>query len=176
MKNKGPLRILDVGCGSGSHLRRAIEVNPEVTGLGLELDPDVVRQARENVGQWGLEGRIEVEEGDVRSLSLEARDSFDLVLLFSVIYYFEGEERVRVLREIRAKLSPGGSVALVTSCTGEGTDLFSANLNLATSSMEGLTPLPEPDEMENQLRMAGFREVRRTRLIPRTTYYGFLAS
>jgi SAM-dependent methyltransferase len=176
VKGKGPLRVLDVGCGSGLHLRRALEMNPALTCVGLELDPEVVRQARENILRWGHSERIRIEEGDVRSLPPGAKGPFDLVLLFSVIYYFGEEERAAVLREVRDNLALGGVLSLATSCRGEGCDLFSANLNLATSSMAGLTPLPEVGEMENQLRTAGFTDVRRTRLIPKTTYFGFLAS
>ena len=176
VKGKGRLRVLDVGCGSGLHLRRALEMNPALTCVGLELDPEVVRQARDNILRWGQAERIRVEEGDVRSLPPGAGGPFDLVLLFSVIYYFGGEERAAVLRGIRGNLAPGGVLALATSCQGEGCDLFSANLNLATSSMEGLTPLPEGAEMESQLRAAGFTDIRRARLIPKTTYFGFLAS
>jgi hypothetical protein len=102
--------------------------------------------------------------------------SFDLILLLSVVYYFEVHERVSVLSSLRGRMSPGGSLVVVTSCRGPGVDSFSANLNLATSSMEGLAPLPTPGEMEAQLREAGYESVTRTRLIPRTTYFGFLAS
>jgi SAM-dependent methyltransferase len=176
VRGKGALRVLDLGCGSGSHLRRVVEVNPDVTGIGLDSDSDVVKQAKMNVAGWGLEESIEVMEGDLRSLPPHAKGPFDLILVVSVIYYFSGHERAEILEKLRESLAPGGRVALVTSCRGEGSDLFSANLNLATSSMAGLTPLPEVTEMEDQLRGAGFAEVRRTRLIPRTTYFGFLAS
>jgi hypothetical protein len=117
-----------------------------------------------------------VLEPDIQALPEEARGPFDLVLLFSVVYYFQVHERVAVLRDLRERLSPRGSLLLATSCRGEGSDLFSANLNLATSSMEGLTPLPEADEMEAQRREAGFARVRRERLIAGTTYFGFRAS
>jgi SAM-dependent methyltransferase len=173
---EGPLRILDVGCGSGRHLRTALEENPQVTGLGLEVDPAVVDQARKNLRKWGLGDRVEILQGDVHSPPEEARGPFDLVLLFSVIYYFPLSERIAILQDLRRRLSPDGALALVTSCRGEGADLFSANLNLATSSMEGLTPLPEVGEMEAQLREAGFANVRRKRLVARTTYFGFRAS
>lgn len=176
VEGKGPLTLLDVGCGSCSHLRRALELNPEIVGIGLESDPEVVMLARENLRRWKREDRIRVEEGDIRSFPFETMAPFDLVLLFSVIYYFDSEERLTVLRRIRGFLAPGGEVALVTSCRGPGIDLFSANLNLATSSMAGLTPLPEPEELEGQLREAGYTQVRRSRLIPRTTYFGIMAS
>jgi hypothetical protein len=54
-------------------------------------------------------------------------------------------------------------------------DPFSANLNLVTTFYEGLTPLPTEDEMELQLRDAGFQEVRRSPLIPGTSYLAFTA-
>jgi SAM-dependent methyltransferase len=176
VRDRRPLRILDVGCGSGLHFRIAVKENPEVTGLGLDVDQEVVLQARENLRRWGLEDRVEIVQGDIQSPPEEARGPFDLILLFNVIYYFPEAERVTLLRSLRGRLSPGGTVVITTSCRGEGADLFSANLNLATASMEGLTPLPETEEMEAHLQRAGFSAIRRKRLVARTTYYGFVSS
>lgn len=176
VEGKGPLKVLDVGCGSGVHLKTALDRNPEVLGTGLEVDPGVVLQARENLEGWGVADRLSVLQGDVRHPPEEAEGPFDLVLLFSVVYYFQVPERIAVLRAVRETLTPGGRVAVAVSCGGVGMDHFSANLNLATSSLQGLTPLPTPEEMESQLREAGFQAIDRTRLIPRTTYFGFMAS
>jgi len=175
-RGAGPIRVLDVGCGAGLHLRTVLEANPAATGVGLDLDPAVVSQCRENLEDWGLSGRVEVLEGDIQAPPEEARGPFDLVLLLSVVYYLPVPQRVAVLTDLRQRLSPGGVLVVITSCRGEDSDLFSANLNLATSSMEGLTPLPEADEMEAQLREAGFTRVRRERLIAGTTYFGFRAT
>jgi hypothetical protein len=54
-------------------------------------------------------------------------------------------------------------------------DPFSANLNMATSCMDGLTPLPTADEMETQLREAGYIDLWRKKLVPGTSFFGFLA-
>lgn len=176
VKKRGPLRILDVGCGSGLHLRTAAEANPGVRGIGLDVDPDVVRDARKNLAAWGLSDRVQVDVGDIRAWPSATAEPFDLVLLLSVIYYFQEDERIGVLRSLRGHLGPGGVLALVTSCRGPGSDSFSANLNLATSSMSGLSPLPRAEEMEEQMTAAGFQQVLRKPLIPGTTYFGFLAS
>ncbi|MFC1574504.1 class I SAM-dependent methyltransferase [Gemmatimonadota bacterium] len=176
VKGKGPLRVLDVGCGSGLHLKTALEENRELHGVGLEMDPGVVLQARDNLEGWGIDDRLKIVQGDVRAIPEDAVGPFDLLFLFSVVYYFQVPERISILRDLRERLSPHGRLAVAVSCRGEGADRFSANLNLATTSMEGLTPLPTPQEMEAQLREAGFQTVARERLIPGTTYFGFVAS
>ena len=176
VRERRPRRILDVGCGSGQNLRTALEEDPRIEGIGLEMDADVVTQGRENLRAWGVDDRAAIFHGDVRSIPDEVREPFDLVLLFSVIYYFPVSDRISLLQGLRQRLSPGGALVIATSCRGEGVDLFSANLNLATSSMEGLTPLPEVNETEALLREAGFERVLRRKLIARTTYFGFIAS
>ena len=112
---------------------------------------------------------------DARDLPPEADGPFELVLVMSMVYYLEPDERVVLLREIRNRLASGGRVALTTSCSGPGVDPFTANLNLVTTFFEGLTPLPTAEEMERQLRDAGFEEVRLSPLIPSTSYLAFSA-
>jgi len=176
VRERDPLRVLDVGCGSGVHLKTVLEEAPRSRGTGLEMDVAVAKEARENLREWGLSDRAEIHGEDLGSFLVRAQETFDLMLLFSVIYYFPVSERVAALGDLRRQLSPGGAVVIATSCRGQGVDLFSANLNLATSSMEGLTPLPEVGEMESQLREAGFGAVVRRRLVSRSTYFGFIAS
>jgi SAM-dependent methyltransferase len=168
-------RVLDVGCGSGLNLRMALETRPGSEGVGLEADPHVAVQARENMEAWGLAGRATIVTADARALPPEADGPYQLVMLMSMVYYLQPDERVDLLREIRHRLAPGGRVTLTTSCRGPRVDPFTANLNLVTTLHEGLTPLPTATEMELQLRDAGFQEVRRSTLIPGTSYLAFTA-
>src|SRR6185436_7922231 len=46
---RGTLRLFEIGCGSGIYIRHAATRNPELTALGLELQPEVATVARENV-------------------------------------------------------------------------------------------------------------------------------
>ena len=176
LKGRGPVRVLDVGCGSGLHLKVVLEAHPESEGVGLEADSNVVGQASENLFRWELGHRGRIVHGNGAEAARAVDGPFDLVLLMSVIYYVPVAERVVFLRGLGSLLSPGGCLLVATSCRGAGIDPFSANLNVATSSMEGLTPLPTPEEMEGHLREAGFATVDRTRLVPGTTYFCFRAS
>ena len=168
-------RILDVGCGSGLNLRMALEARPASEAVGLEADPHVAAQARENMEAWSLGPRATIVTSDARALPPEADGPFKLVMVMSMVYYLEPAERVALLREIRQRLAPGGRVSVTTSCRGPGMDAFTANLNLVTTFYDGLTPLPTAAEMELQLREAGFQEVRRSTLIPGTSYLAFTA-
>jgi SAM-dependent methyltransferase len=168
-------RVLDVGCGSGLNLRFALDARPRSEGVGLEAEPHVAAQAEENMRGWGLADRTTIVTADARVLPREADGPFDLVMLMSVVYYLQPDERVALLREVRNRLGPGGRVILTTSCRGPRVDPFTANLNLVTTFYEGLTPLPTAEEVERQLREAGFQEVKRSRLISGTSYLAFVA-
>jgi tRNA A58 N-methylase Trm61 len=58
----------------------------------MELQPAVAEMARTNLCNWGLEGRIRIEEGDFRAKA--TGEHFDIVTLYNNIYYFPVEERV----------------------------------------------------------------------------------
>jgi cyclopropane fatty-acyl-phospholipid synthase-like methyltransferase len=168
-------RILDVGCGSGLNLRMALTARPGSKGTGLEAESDVAIQARENLEAWGLADRATIVNADARTLPPEADGPFDLVMLMSMVYYLKPDERVTLLQAARHRLTPVGRLVLTTNCQGPGADPFSANLNLVTTFYEGLTSLPTAGEMEEQLRAAGFQEIRKHTLIPGTSYLAFTA-
>jgi 2-polyprenyl-3-methyl-5-hydroxy-6-metoxy-1,4-benzoquinol methylase len=170
-----PMRILDVGCGSGGYLRTAHEANPSATGIGIDMDGAVVEGARRNLERWGMADRFEVMVADIREQRADLAGPFDLITLYNVIYYIPVAERASLFASLRSLLSPGGTVAIVTSTQSRGRDLFAANLNLATSSMLGNTPLPELDDIMAQLEEGGFSSIETTRLVPRSKFYGIRA-
>jgi len=168
---RGPLRLLEVGCGSGVHLKRAAERNPELTALGLDLQADAAAQARENMRAWGLDGRVRIEVGDVRARRPEP--AFDLVTLHNVLNYFPVSERVSVLAHLRGFLAPGGRLLVSLACRGRS--VTTELLNLWGALTEGCGPLPTPAELEAQLGAAGYGRVRRWGLVPGEPFLAFVA-
>jgi SAM-dependent methyltransferase len=175
VEGKGPLRLLEVGCGSGVYLRIVAQTNPHATGIGMDLDRAVVDQAQQNLRQWGISDRFQVVAGDIRHPPAEVKGSFALITLYNLLYYFPEDERVNLFRTLRSKLSPNGSLVIVSSFRGQGRDLFVANLNLATSSIAGCTPLPNLDETKAQLRAGGFSTIEKSKLMPQSSLYGIVA-
>lgn len=169
---RGALRLFEIGCGSGCYIQRAAVRNPELTALGLELQPEVAAEARANVQGWGLAGRVAIEVGDVRARAPAA--AFDLATLHNNVYYFPIGERVAVLAHVRGFLVPGGRLLLTTACRGGSAS--TEILNLWGAMTAGCGPLPTPEEIAAQLGEAGFVGLARRRLIPGERYYAFVAT
>ena len=167
---KGPLRLLEIGCGAGTYLRYAAERNPEISGVGIELDPVVAESTSKSMTSWGLERRFRIEMGDVRNRQFGR--SFDIVTLYNVIYYFPRAERNALFAELASFLRPGGKLIVTTSCRGGSVGM--RMLDVWTSSTSGLGPLPTPDELIGQLREAGFVDIQSKRIIPGEPHYAFV--
>lgn len=99
---KGPLRICDVGGGSGYYSDWLAGQGHRVTLI--DLAPSAVEYARIH-RTYPYEAMV----GDARKLSMVETESMDAVLLMGPLYHLiEEEERLSVLKEARRILKPGG--------------------------------------------------------------------
>jgi SAM-dependent methyltransferase len=89
------LRMLDVCCGEGRHIRAFIEAG--VTCFGLDLSAVLLRRFK---AKWASEASA-VARGDMRSFPFKA-ESFDVCInMFTSFGYFEDrQEELKVLREV----------------------------------------------------------------------------
>jgi SAM-dependent methyltransferase len=168
----GAVRLLEVGCGSGAHIRTATSLNPDLTAVGLELQDAAAAVARENVAAWDLGDRVSIRTGDVRDLEGEA--DFDLLTLHQNIYYFPEEDRTPLLAHLSGFLRPGGRILVTTICRGGG--VATAGLDLWGAMTEGAGRLPVPEELAAQLAAAGYREVRSLKITPDGMYWAFVGT
>lgn len=168
---RGALRLLEIGCGSGIYLRYAASRNPSLTALGVELQPAVAEMARSNLRGWGLEGRVQVDNGDIRAKG--SGEQFDIATLFNNIYYFPVEARVALLEHIGSFLRPGGFLLLTTCC--QGGSLAAEALNLWGAATSGAGRLPADDELVSQLRQAGYGTIKTMNLLAGDRFMAFQA-
>ena len=134
----GAPKLLEVGAGSGTYVRRAAERNPKLTAVAVELQPDVAEVARQNLSRWGLSDRAVVEAGDIRGRA--PRPEFDLATLHNNIYYFPVEGRPAVLRHVAGFLREGGRLLVTTACRGGS--LLTDALDLWAAATEGSAGSP----------------------------------
>lgn len=159
-----PRRILDVGCGSGSHLVHMLTQAPDATAVGVESDREAASLARMRLTDHGLASRARVVRGDVREVLDPSLGSFDLALLANVVYYLPPDERVSLLRAVAERVEPAGAVVVVTTALTDA--LFSRHFDLLLRVQEGEMSLPSLDELCGQLRSAGLEPEPPRRIAP----------
>ena len=168
-----PRRLLDVGCGTGVYLIHAATAGgPPLGGLGVDRDAGVVALARRHLADAGLAERFEVRHADIRTIQLPAA-SFDLVLLFQNVCYFGEDERPALLRRLYGLLAPGGALLLASLFAGPS--LAAAHDDLLFRATAGCAPLPRRQELDRQLRDAGFTTTRWVQLLPLGSFHAVVA-
>jgi ubiquinone/menaquinone biosynthesis C-methylase UbiE len=98
------LRGLEIGCGRGVGTEIIFERFGAGTVYALDLDPDMVAQARRRLGRY-LPERLQLAVGDASAIGA-ADASFDAVFDFGIIHHIP-DWRAAV-REVRRVLRPGG--------------------------------------------------------------------
>jgi SAM-dependent methyltransferase len=109
----GPLRILDLGCGTGEVTRRLAQRYPQATLLGIDILEGNLGLARRDSSAFGQ--RIAYEQGDAFALQ-HADASFDLVVCRHMSQAVP--DFPRVLSEITRVLKPGGWLHLLSEDYG----------------------------------------------------------
>lgn len=164
VRGRGALRMLEIGCGSGVYLRYAAQANSESAGVAVELQPAVADAARANLARWGLGGRFDVINADVRDPTPQTQGPFDLITMHNNVYYFDVDKRPALLGDLRGRLKPGGRY--VATSFMQGRTVAALDFDIALRCTADCAPLPELGELTAQLRGAGFRSVETERLMP----------
>jgi SAM-dependent methyltransferase len=100
--------VYDLGCGDGRIVIEAARLGAR--GVGVDLDPQRIREARANARAAGLEGRVELLEGDL----FEA----DVRPATVVMLYLWPEVNLRLRPKLLAELRPGTRVVSHTHDMG----------------------------------------------------------
>lgn len=164
-------RVLDVGCGHGSYLAGFLSHYREAQGLGVDLDPTVVEEARRRLREAEVWRRGEVRVGDFMSMELPGR--FDLILLNNNLHYFAPLEHAALFRRALSLLTPGGVLAIQTPVVASGrvahllgTDAGMALLDLFLRTHANLHGLPDPPGLHGALLRAGFESTGEVAVLP----------
>lgn len=113
-------RILDVHCGGGRWLVAMARRFPQLTGVGVEFEPDSVARARAHVAAHGLTDRIAIEQADVTDPGHAGE--FDLAYFQYALHQLpEAEASLRAAWEA---LRPGGRLIVLDWPLPSGVDEF----------------------------------------------------
>jgi demethylmenaquinone methyltransferase/2-methoxy-6-polyprenyl-1,4-benzoquinol methylase len=104
------LRVLEVGCGTGTNLLPFLGAGCQV--FGLDLSPAMIARAK-----WKLDGRADLRVGDAASMPY-AENRFDLIVAMFTLHEMPARIRPLVLREMVRVLKPEGRLLLIDYRTG----------------------------------------------------------
>jgi uncharacterized protein (TIGR03000 family) len=95
--------VYDLGCGDAVMLIRPIEKFHAKRGVGIDLDPKMIKKAKEKVKAAGLADKIELRVGDM----LNVKDMSDATV---VLLYIGDDLGERVGPVLRRTLKPGARI------------------------------------------------------------------
>jgi len=114
-RDSEPLRVLDVGTGTGlipiellRHCSTLVATTPALSNLsaiGIDLADSMLELGRQHVISAGLESQLELHRIDAKQLPWED-GTFDAVISNSIVHHIP--EPLAVMRECRRVLKPGG--------------------------------------------------------------------
>lgn len=98
VRSKGYKRVLDLGCGDGTFLRKLCVSNPDVQCFGIDLSPDAIEEGKRRAQAAGLQSRISLHAADIQrveDMPPELR-SIDVATIFFVLHeiLYLGEDRL----------------------------------------------------------------------------------
>ena len=110
-RGRGALRILDVGCGTGSLLVQCCQLEGVVaSGVGLDLSPHMLSQAQAKAQHLGLAGKLGFTLGDAEHLPF-ADESFDLVTCCNSFHHYPHQDRA--VAEMHRVLARHGEAIII---------------------------------------------------------------
>jgi SAM-dependent methyltransferase len=101
--------LVDVAGGKGHILATVLRANPQMRGILFDLE-HVTAHAARTLAAEGLSERAEVVSGDFFA-SVPAGG--DVYLLASVLHNWDDEDAVKILRNVRRAMNPGGRVLIL---------------------------------------------------------------
>jgi len=97
-------RLLDLGCGEGTWLLRALAAHPGLTAVGVDISAAALSRARATADRLGVTRRIGLHHVDGREFA--AKEPFDAVLCVGSTHAFGG--LLGTLAAVRPLLADGG--------------------------------------------------------------------
>src|SRR5260221_289889 len=105
-------RVLDVACGPGGWVIEAARTYPEMSLVGIDLNPRYLAYAREQAAAQQVEDRVEFRVMDALGRLAFPTASFDLVNLRFAISFVRTWEWPSLLKDMLRILRPGGVMRL----------------------------------------------------------------
>lgn len=146
-----PIRLLDVGCGTGVFAARVREALPAASVWGVDLVAGMIRQG---APRWRSHaGHVQPIQADSEHLPFDS-GSFDVVTCSNSFHHYPRQDRA--VGEMRRVLKPGGRLMLIDGYRDAPYGWFIYDVCVA--GVEGAVHHCSRERLRNLFREAGFSE------------------
>ncbi|MEM1277117.1 MAG: class I SAM-dependent methyltransferase [Pseudomonadota bacterium] len=108
---RGPIRLLDIGCGDGITLASIAAAYPEGQFVGLDAMEEHIQRGQTFAKALGI-SNVELRQGTFEDALARMPEEFDYITCQGVIAWVSPENRTRVLDLAARSLAPGGVFAV----------------------------------------------------------------
>lgn len=114
LKTKQPKLILDVATGTADFALMAYKILAPTHITGIDISAGMLAGGKRKIQDQGLEGKIELQQGDAETINAPA-NTFDAVTVAFGVRNFEN--LLAGLREMHRVLKPGGQILILEFST-----------------------------------------------------------
>lgn len=165
-----PVRLADVGCGTGWAAIELARAFPHLRVDGYDGDEVSIEQARENAEEQSLSDRVTFEVADAMTADFGGH-TYDVITFFECLH--DIARPADALRSARSALAPGGQVIVMDERAGEQprigdpTETFFATASVlwclpqsrAAEDCDTPGTLLRPDALRSIAQRAGFTDI-----------------
>jgi len=146
------MRLLDVGCGTGSLLKELSQSGKELNLYGIDLSPEMINAARVKLKD---EKHVVLQEGSAADLPFES-NYFDYVVCMNSLHHHANPKQS--LTEMARVLKPGGVMILMDGFVDSAVrKVFSQTANILRN--EGKIQRFKKDELRRIFRSLGYKSI-----------------
>jgi precorrin-6B methylase 2 len=95
--------VMDIGCGDGRLVIQAVKEFGAKKGIGIDINPDLIKKCKENAKKAGVADRVEFRVGDANKLK-------DVSEASVVLLYLGDFLNLKIRPALRGSLKPGSRV------------------------------------------------------------------
>ena len=151
-------RVLDLGTGDGRLLDLVLTARPGATGVGLDLNAEMLARARE---RFARDERVEIAEHDLDE-PLPGHGPYDVVVSSFAIHHVPDDRKRALYAECFDRLRPGGAFLNLEHVASPTEDLhraFLAELGIDPADDDPSNLLAPVEDQLGWLRNVGFTDV-----------------
>lgn len=126
------LKLLDVGCGTGTLTRMFAEKEPSMTITGLDADTGALEQAKTKLDL--INERVNLRQSFAQNMPFETA-TFDIAVSSLFFHHLTTLQKLEVLKQIHRVLKPGGRLHIAD--WGKPSSLTQRMLFLLVQCLDG---------------------------------------